>query len=124
MKIQNILRMQAVILGAGATLLLASSVLAQEIENTSFNDGPNVIAFEQQAPARTAANSTVAATGSNETAAPLMTQEAGVSALAPVQLSLFAFLVVCIGLYAAHGMVEAKRLRRNLTPRNGSQQHS
>jgi hypothetical protein len=125
MKIQNRLRMQAVILGVGAALLLASSVRAQEIENTSFDDGPNVIAFEQQqAPAPTATNQAAAAINSTTTAAPILTQEAAVSALAPVQLSLLAFLVVCIGLYAAHGMVEAKRLRRNLMPRNGSQQHS
>jgi hypothetical protein len=126
MKIQNIIRMQAMVLGVGAALLLASSVRAQEIENSSFNDGPNMVAIEQQAPASAATNSTVAAVDSTamvSPAAPMMTQEAAVSVLAPVQISLLAFLALCIALYAAHGVVEAKRLRRNLTARTGTQLH-
>lgn len=118
MKIQNIIRIQAMVLGVGAALLLAGSVRAQEIENTTFNDGPNMVAFEQQAPASPATSSTVAAV-----AAPVVTGEAAVATLAPVQVSLFAFLVICIGLYAAHGVVEAKRLRRNLSARTGTQLH-
>lgn len=126
MKIQNIIRMQVMVIGVGAALLLASSVRAQEIENSSFNDGPNMVAIEQQVPASAATNSTVAAVDSTamvSPAAPMMTQEAAVSMLAPVQISLLAFLVLCIALYAAHGVLEAKRLRRNLTARTGTQLH-
>lgn len=126
MKIQNIIRMQAMVLGVGAALLLTSSVRAQEIENTSFNDGPNMVAIEQQVPASAATSSTVAAVDSTATVsptAPMMTEEAAVSTLAPVQISLLAFLVLCIALYAAHGVVEAKRLRRNLTARTRTQLH-
>jgi len=42
MKLQMILRMQAVVIGFAGVLLLASSVPAQEIVNTNFADGPNV----------------------------------------------------------------------------------
>lgn len=47
MKVRNILRMQAMVIGFGAALLLASSAPAQEIVNTEFNDGPNVATFDQ-----------------------------------------------------------------------------
>lgn len=47
MKVRNILRMQAIVIGFGAALLLASSAPAQEIVNTEFNDGPNVASFDQ-----------------------------------------------------------------------------
>jgi hypothetical protein len=49
MKVRNILRMQVVVIGFGAALLLASSAPAQEIVNTEFNDGPNVASFDQPA---------------------------------------------------------------------------
>jgi hypothetical protein len=47
MKVRNILRTLAIVIGFGAALLLASSAPAQEIVNTEFNDGPNVASFDQ-----------------------------------------------------------------------------
>jgi hypothetical protein len=47
MKIRNVLRTKAIVIGFGAALLLASSAPAQEIVNTEFNDGPNVASFDQ-----------------------------------------------------------------------------
>jgi hypothetical protein len=57
MKIQNIIRTSTIAVGiAAAALFLAGSVRAQEIVNTEFSDGPNVVAFSQ--PATTAATAT------------------------------------------------------------------
>ena len=47
MRFQKMLRTQMIITGLGAALLFASTVKAQEITNTEFNDGPYVTAFAQ-----------------------------------------------------------------------------
>jgi hypothetical protein len=58
MKFQNILRMQAIVIGIGAVLFLASPTPGQEIVNTEFSDGPYVATF-QQPTAKTSASATV-----------------------------------------------------------------
>ena len=50
MKFQSMIRKGLVFVGFSAALvLLPGSVSAQEITNTDFNDGPNVVAFTQPA---------------------------------------------------------------------------
>jgi hypothetical protein len=82
MKMQNILRIQAITFGLGAALLLSTPSKAQEIVNTEFPDGPYVTTFAQPS-AKTAqtaattpmtnnANTTPALTAS---AAPVATEE-------------------------------------------------
>src|SRR5258706_2521186 len=66
MKIQNILRAQAVMIGFAAMLLLASSAPAQEITNTEWPDGNNVSAPAQAKPA---ANDLKVAAADNRSAA-------------------------------------------------------
>jgi len=56
MKIQNILRTQVAIIGFAAALLLAGGARAQEIDNTVWEDSPNVERFPQPAPAAVANN--------------------------------------------------------------------
>jgi hypothetical protein len=48
MKHQSKIRTQLAIAGLGAALLLAGAAKAQEIVNTSFDDGPDVTPFTQQ----------------------------------------------------------------------------
>jgi hypothetical protein len=120
MKVQNIFRMQAIVIGLGAALLLASPAPAQEIVNTSFNDGPNVTSFDQPAaPAAAqvtaaqpaAANSTASAPAI--AAAPVVTNEALVtvenSAERWVIISSF-FGVMMLALYA---LAEVRRARKS-----------
>ena len=56
MKIQNILRTQVAVIGFAAAFLLAGGARAQEIDNTVWEDSPNVGRFPQPAPAAVANN--------------------------------------------------------------------
>jgi hypothetical protein len=49
MNFQNMIRSGLVIAGLGAALAFPGSVWAQEITNSSFSDGPNVVALAQPA---------------------------------------------------------------------------
>jgi hypothetical protein len=51
MKLQNILRTQVAVIGFAAAFLLACGARAQEIDNTVWEDSPNVERFPQPAPA-------------------------------------------------------------------------
>jgi hypothetical protein len=53
MKLRNILRMQAMLVAFAAVMLMGTSAAAQEIENTVWADGPNVVPFAQPAPSNT-----------------------------------------------------------------------
>jgi hypothetical protein len=121
MNVQNIFRMQAIVIGLGAALFLASPAPAQEIVNTSFNDGPNVTSFDQPA-APAAAQVTAAqpaAANSNASApaiaaaAPVVTNKALVSvensAERWVIISSF-FGVMMLALYA---LAEVRRARKS-----------
>jgi len=129
MKLQNILRMQAIVIGLGATLLLASSAPAQEIVNTEFPDGPNVAAFAQPAPAATVNDSdaavvlipSVMSPAAASIATPVPAQAAAISLWYSVQGWVIASLLLCIGLVALYALAEAKRANRNLDARTGSQ---
>jgi hypothetical protein len=54
MKLQNILRTQVAAIGFAAAFLLAGGARAQEIDNTVWEDSPNVERFPQPAPAAVA----------------------------------------------------------------------
>jgi hypothetical protein len=56
MKLQNILRTQVAVIGFAAAFLLAGGARAQEIDNTVWEDSPNVERFPQPAPAAVANN--------------------------------------------------------------------
>jgi lysylphosphatidylglycerol synthetase-like protein (DUF2156 family) len=90
MKIQDILRMQAVVIGLAGVLFFASSAQAQEITNTEWPDRPGATApfqatSEQTAAAPAATDLNVAAVGSGSMTAtaviakPTVIQEASVS---------------------------------------------
>src|SRR5271154_2181426 len=64
MKIQNIIRIQVAVVAIGAAFLLASAAHAQEIDNPSFDEGPNSVPFSQPRPATASADLNAAAAGS------------------------------------------------------------
>jgi hypothetical protein len=83
MKLQNILRTQVAVIGFAAAFLLAGGARAQEIDNTIWEDSPNVERFPQPAPAAVAnvlsALPTVQADTAAVIAQPSVTSEAVVS---------------------------------------------
>ena len=83
MKIQQILRMQALMIAVAGTLFLASSSLAQEITNQEWPDNSATTSVQAQAPAApavaTVANSSSASTptvANPVVASPVATQQA------------------------------------------------
>ena len=80
MKIQQILRMQAVMIAVAGTLFLASSAPAQEITNQEWPDNSATTSVQAQAPAvATVANSSSVSTptvASPVVASPAATQQA------------------------------------------------
>jgi hypothetical protein len=127
MKAQNIIRMQAIVIGLGAALMLASSTPAQEIANTSFNDGPNVAAFEQptttaaaQVSAAPAAVNAPASAPAAAVAVPVAAEEAMVSFENSAERWLIAASFFGIMMLAVYAVAEVRRSRK-LTERPSSQ---
>jgi hypothetical protein len=124
MKLQNIFRMQTIVISLGAALFLATSAQAQEITNTSFDEGPNVVAFAQPAPAPAASNLSSPASnspamtpGSAMISTPIVVQESAASLWTPVEGWLFAAFLFCTALISLYALVEAKRANRNFKTR-------
>jgi di/tricarboxylate transporter len=127
MKVQNIFRMQAIVIGLGAALFLASPAPAQQIVNTSFNDGPNVATFDQ--PATPAAGQVSAAGTSAATATapvpavaasvPVVAQQAVVSFEDSAQRWLVVSAFFGIMMLALYALAEVRRARKsNERPRS------
>ena len=125
MKLQNIIRMQAMVLGFAGVLLLANSAPAQEIANESFDDGPNVAPLAQPAPASVSSdlNSAAAEPQIVVSAAmisePIVARGAGISRWTLIEGWLIVSLLVCIAMGALYALSEAKRANRNLAARLG-----
>jgi hypothetical protein len=108
MKIQNIIRMQAIVIALGSALFLAGSLRAQEIDNVSFDEGPNSIPMGQAVPARAPKASTPAAANSplpnvnTEAKTPINSEEVLDSRITPVDRWSMAALLVCIALGALY----------------------
>ena len=124
MKIQKIFCTHTVMIGVAAALFLASSAPAQEIENTRWDEGPNVVAVQQPAPAATndlkASALDSSASNSAAIAKPIATQESMVSRLNPVEGWAIALALVFAALLAPYRLVQTKRPRQN--SENGSAQ--
>jgi hypothetical protein len=125
MKFQETFRMQVTVMGFAAALLLAGSASAQEIENTRWDDGPNVAPFSQPAPTSAAndLNSAKAAPATLNTAAsvakPIAMQESVVSQGRLAEGSVIAFLLIFVALVALYRRADARRAHRNLEARVG-----
>ena len=124
MNFKKMFRMQMILTGLAAALLLASSAKSQEITNTAFNDGPNVAPFEQPVPDQAAMKSSAAVTSSEsvrslgQTDGSIVAQQSGLLQ-APEGWVTTTFLI-CIGLVSLYALSEAKRANRNSRPRPGS----
>jgi hypothetical protein len=115
MKLHKIFRMQAMGMGIVAALFLVSSAPAQEIDNTRWNEGPNVAAFEQPAPAANGLKTSVVNPSSSNAAVvanPAAAQESVIAPLSPVQ-GVVAFSLVFMTLTALYRLAQAKRTNRN-----------
>jgi hypothetical protein len=117
MKIQNILRMQAIVVGLGATLFLASSTPAQEIVNTEFNNGPYVTTFDQPTSSAYTAEASTAGDSNTVTpavaiATPVATNEAMLSAETSAIRWLVASSLSGIALLAVYAFAEIRRANR------------
>jgi hypothetical protein len=118
MKMQKIFRTQAVVIGCVAALFLASSAPAQEIENTRWNEGPNVAAFEQPAPASAANGLKASAVNSSSSTAvavanPVAAQESVVSRPSLVEGWVMVFSLIFMALLAQYKLAQTRRANRN-----------
>jgi len=119
MKMQNIIRMQAVVIGLGAALLIASKAQAQEIVNTEFNDGPYVTAYDQptttaQAIATPQAKMATDASPTVVAAAPVVVDEAMVAVGTTLERLLIAASFLGLSLYVVYAFSELRRSDREL----------
>jgi hypothetical protein len=126
MKLQNIIWTQLVLVALGAALLFASSASAQEIENATFSDGPNVEALAQPTPAQP----TIAQNPTQATLVPVQSQGtdgttltdslAGGDTLVEDPTAgawLTTALLICMALIAVYALAEAKRDDRGVRSR-------
>jgi hypothetical protein len=120
MKLENSLRLQAILIGFGAALLLANSAPAQEIENTQFDDGPIVAEFAQPSPAPAPKDISPAVT----TATLVVAEQAAVPLGSSVEVWSTATVLFFIALVVLYALAEAKRANRNLAARTPSQSDS
>jgi hypothetical protein len=129
MKMQNIIRMQAMIVGFGAALVLASAAPAQEIVNTEFSDGPNVAAFQQPAATQAVATTTPAAATSSSAvtpgavATPVATEATLDSFEGSARRWLVASVFFGIAMLTVYALAEIRRSTRKLTQRPSSHLH-
>ncbi|MGB9519929.1 MAG: hypothetical protein WBQ61_22105 [Candidatus Acidiferrum sp.] len=121
MKIRNILRTQAIVIGFGVALLLANSASAQEIVNTTFNDGPNVASFDQPATTNVAlGTSTTLVADAKATvpaaavSTPVMSEEAMVSLENSVDRWLIGSSLLGMAILAIYAFAVVRRANRNL----------
>ncbi|HEY6129935.1 MAG TPA: hypothetical protein VIW23_17315 [Candidatus Acidoferrum sp.] len=122
MKIKNMIRMAAVVIGFAGALLLTSSVQAQEITNVEFPDSSGATSAFQAAPA-TAANSanTAAANAQMMNAATTASKSMDVQVAAVSQIPAgawpVALLLIGIAGIALYARADAKRANRTFTSR-------
>ncbi len=130
MKIQNILRTQAIVIGFGAALLLSSPAPAQEIVNTQFDDGPYVTTFAQPSPTVTTAAAPASTVADASTVSPaiaipnpVVTDEAVVSLENSAAYGLITSAFFGLALLAVFAVGEFRRANRNLNESPSSPLH-
>jgi hypothetical protein len=114
MKVQNIISMKLVAIGFAAALFFASAARSQEISNTEWPDGQDVVT-----PGHTTSNQIAnaaptaqdpAATANAEAAA----QKAAIAPQPSVDASwMTTFLAISLALATLYAIAEAKRVNRN-----------
>jgi len=125
MRLRNILRMQAMLVAFAAVMLMGTSAAAQEIENTVWADGPNVVPFAQPAPSNTVVvtnTENVTATEGLELNAAAMIQpniapDAGASQWTSVEVWAMISSLVFIAVIMLYSLAEAKRNNKKFNTR-------
>jgi hypothetical protein len=131
MKLQKTFRAQLVIFGFAAALFMASSVRAQEIDNTSWADSASVVPFDQAATGTTAQISKAATAATTKVTTAALGVEAAATSAKPVVASanvlspwtqatpwLTALSIVCILLGVLYARSDSKRNSRSAHVRN------
>ena len=117
MKFQKMFRMQMMLVGLAAAFFFAGTVRAQEITNTEFNDGPNVVSLAQPAAADQATyalpSSQAIQASESVAAASAAPQQASVTVPSPSAWVTF-LLTLGVGLLALYTLIAADRASRNL----------
>ena len=121
MKIQNILRTNLVVMGFAAAFLLAGGGRAQEIDNTVWEDSPNVERFPQPAPAAVANDLNTVATihtdGATVIAQPSVISETVVSGGAAREGWLIAMSVMLMAPLAVLLLAKVRRAKQSVHAR-------
>jgi len=124
MKIQNILRRQAAVIGFAGMLFVASSAPAQEITNTVWPDAPGATTsvVEPAAPVASDARSLGTSSGSPNTSAavaeqPIASQKAAISDWPAVETWAIACLLVFVAMVGLYRRAAARQINRNLESR-------
>jgi len=114
MRIQNMIRTSAIAVGiAAAALFLASSVRAQEIVNTEFSDGPNVVTFPQPTTTvATAADANTTVTPMVAISTPVVTEQALVSFENSAERWLIVSLMFGGAMLVVYAIAEVRRANR------------
>lgn len=121
MRLQSIFRMAMITTGVAAVMLFPSHVTAQEIENTTWNDGPNVVEYPQPAPAiisrdlSSTSQASVVLSPSAASSQYVVAPAATISQRTPVQPWMLFASMASIAMIALYALVEARRANRNPT---------
>jgi hypothetical protein len=117
-KLQNILRMQAMVIGLGAALFMASSAPAQEIDNTvwpgdsgKISAAPSDTAIKADNLAFTAANAEPAQTPPERSSA--VATQASLSETTPVNRWDIVLLLICLVVGIVYVRETSKRMRQS-----------
>jgi hypothetical protein len=132
MKVRNILRTQAIVIGFGAALLLANSAPAQEIVNSTFNDGPNVASFDQPVAKSVTlgtSDETTAVQGNSgaveaSVATPIVSNEAVTAMENSAERWLIAASLCGLLMLAVYAVAEVRRANRNEMERSPLHPHA
>ena len=125
MKLRDFFRLNVIVIGIAAVLIFPRGVTGQEIENTQWNDGPNVAASQQASTPDTTNNPGSAApqamtmSPGASNAESVVLDEATVTPWAPVRPWMFASLFLCIAGVAIFALVNAKHSNHKLDARVG-----
>jgi len=121
MKFQKMIRVQMMLVGLGAGLLLARPVRAQQEVNPTLFEAAQVAPQLDQAAAVNAAPSLEAAKSvAADSAAPMVVGELGAPQLTPLDANVIIVLMIGIGSIVLLGMAETVRGSRRRTWREGA----
>ena len=121
MKFQKMIRVQMMLVGLGAGLLLARPVRAQqEVDPTFFEAASGASQLDQAAAVNAALSLKATKSAAADSAAPLVAQEVNAAQLTSVDAKTIVVLMVGIGSIVLLGMADAVRGNRRRTWREST----